>query len=189
MIRYETWPHVLCLIDALCAHGSWCGASHIQKATCIAQELSAVSVDFDYRYHPYCFELREVLVELEAAGAVSTVSRDGWEPGYRITDRGFGFWAQFERSDFNSTALEFVAIRLSGLSLDELTRLATAFLVEKELPGASLEVQVDRWAGYQPDISLEAARQSLTIAKTWRKEWAQQTDRAPMSSVSSPKAR
>lgn len=119
MIRYETWPHVLCLIDALCAHGSWCGASHIQKATCIAQELSAVSVDFDYRYHPYCFELRE----------------------------------------------------------------------EKELPGASLEVQVDRWAGYQPDISLEAARQSLTIAKTWRKEWAQQTDRAPMSSVSSPKAR
>src|ERR1035441_4963526 len=61
---------VLTLLDReMLAKGSWCGETHIQKATYFLQELLGVDLGFEfvlYRHGPFSFELRDELSSMQA---------------------------------------------------------------------------------------------------------------------------
>src|SRR5919204_6560345 len=52
------------LVEQMRAHDSWCGETHLQKATFFLQELLGVDLDYDfvlYKHGPFSFDLRDEL--------------------------------------------------------------------------------------------------------------------------------
>src|SRR6266545_4036200 len=52
------------LVEQMRAHDSWCGETHLQKATYFLQELLDVEMDYDfvlYKHGPFSFDLRDEL--------------------------------------------------------------------------------------------------------------------------------
>ena len=175
MIRYEIWPNLLCLITNLRKNGSWCGATHIQKAAFIAQELTGARLGLDFRlYHhgPYSFELKDVLEELEAADAIESAPHPPYGPHLEITDKGFGFWGQFEDDNFDPAPFEFVAKKLRGMNVEDLERIGTAFLVAKEMPEASTGQRAEKLCEYKSHIALAKSEEAFQTVEQWRQEWA-----------------
>lgn len=64
MKRLQRDAVILSLIENLRAKGSWCGETHIQKATYFVQELLRVPLEFEfvlYKHGPYSFDLSDEL--------------------------------------------------------------------------------------------------------------------------------
>jgi hypothetical protein len=69
MKRQKRDAILLELIDKLERRGSWCGETHIQKATFFLQEMLRVPMDFGfilYKHGPFSFELRDELTAMRA---------------------------------------------------------------------------------------------------------------------------
>jgi len=69
---------ILDLATELLKRGSWCGETHLQKATFLLQELLETPTGFQfilYKHGPFSFELRDSLVELAADGLMEYVVR------------------------------------------------------------------------------------------------------------------
>jgi len=57
------------LIERLRRRGSWCGETHVQKATLFLQDLTRIPMGFDfilYKHGPFSFDLRDELTSLRA---------------------------------------------------------------------------------------------------------------------------
>lgn len=60
---------LLSLINEMKAKGSWCGETHIQKATYFLQELLGVPLNFEfilYKHGPYSFDLGDEVTAMRA---------------------------------------------------------------------------------------------------------------------------
>lgn len=174
MIRYELWPQLLCLIESLQENDSYCGATHIQKAVFLVQELTGLDLGLEFKlYHhgPFSFDLREILDELEAAEAVKCVPNPPYGPKYTLTESAYGFWAQFETPDFDAVPLEFVARKLAKKNVAELEAYGTAALVCREMPGANPDQWKAKLLEYKPHIDGERASEAFTIVASWQQEW------------------
>src|SRR5437879_6450447 len=60
---------LLSLIEHLRERRSWCGETHVQKATYFLETLIGIPFGFDfmlYKYGPYSFELSDELVAMRA---------------------------------------------------------------------------------------------------------------------------
>lgn len=176
MIRYDVWPHVLCLIEALKEQESYCGATHIQKAAYLLGEVTGASLCSDFHlYHhgPYSFDLRETLVELEAAEAIRLLPNPPYGPIHQITDQGYGFWSQFEKPDFDEAPIIFIASKVNSKDVKELEALGTAALVQKEMPDGDLTSWTSQLKEYKPHIDTERIRKALIEVTSWKAEWHQ----------------
>lgn len=74
------------LIEELHNNGSWCGETHVQKATFFAQELTKIPLGFDfilYKHGPFSFDLRDELTALRADGLLKLETQ--WPYGPRIS--------------------------------------------------------------------------------------------------------
>src|SRR5205814_8811864 len=66
------------LIEKLREQGSWCGETHVQKATFFLQELMHVPLGFDfilYKHGPFSFDLRDELTGLRADAVLALESQ------------------------------------------------------------------------------------------------------------------
>jgi len=57
------------LIEQLRKEGSWCGETHVQKATLFLQDLMRVPLELEfilYKHGPFSFDLRSELTSLRA---------------------------------------------------------------------------------------------------------------------------
>src|SRR6516225_10114425 len=78
------------LIEQLRARGSWCGETHVQKATLFLQDLMCVPLGFDfilYKHGPFSFDLRDELTSLRADGLIKLEPQWGYGPRIATTDR------------------------------------------------------------------------------------------------------
>src|ERR1035437_1902213 len=69
MKRLERAAIILQLTEDLRNHGSWCGETHIQKATYLLQELTGVPLAYSfilYKHGPFSFDLRDQITEMRA---------------------------------------------------------------------------------------------------------------------------
>lgn len=75
---------LLCeLADQLRHSGSWCGETHVQKATYFLQELRRVPLEFEfvlYRHGPFSFDLRDELTAMRADGFLDLSERGPYGP-------------------------------------------------------------------------------------------------------------
>src|SRR5712691_6659948 len=78
------------LIEQLRQSGSWCGETHVQKATLFLQQLMRVPLGFDfilYKHGPFSFDLRDELTSLRADELVKLEPQQGYGPRIVTTDR------------------------------------------------------------------------------------------------------
>src|SRR5882724_3764303 len=82
--------------------GSWCGETHIQKATFLLQELLNVNVGFEfilYRHGPFSFDLRDELLNMRADDLLElAIKREGYGPAYFPTDFSAAFLLKFPKT-------------------------------------------------------------------------------------------
>jgi uncharacterized protein YwgA len=162
------------LIEALRERGSWCGETHVQKATYFLQEMVGTETGFEfilYKHGPFSFELRDELAAMRADGFVSL----------RVQDPSYGPSivpepaASMLRERFPNTLkkheerIVFVADKLGNKSVVQLERLATAFYISKEMESeADTSKRAQRVHELKPHIPLDEALEAVKTVDTWR---------------------
>jgi uncharacterized protein YciW len=155
------------LVELLRAQGSWCGETHVQKATYFLQELLKVPTGFRfvlYKHGPFSFDLRD---ELTALRADDLIRLELQAPPYgpRLAPnpqskhlQEVSSWTLAKYED----RLGFVAEKFGERNVSELERLATALYVTAQLgEHASSGVRAKELRALKHHISPEAAEASI----------------------------
>lgn len=151
------------LLRAMDAQGSWCGETHLQKATYFLQELEEVPLDFDfvlYKHGPYSFKLHEALGDMRAKLLIDAKQQPPYGPSLKP---GPSAQVLEERSESEVAAyrpaIEFVAERLSRHDVVDLERLATALYVIRNYPDEKDKDQLMH--EHKPHITIERAAEAI----------------------------
>jgi hypothetical protein len=152
------------LVERLKAHESWCGETHIQKATLLLQELFEVPTGFEfilYKHGPFSFDLRDELVAMRADMVL--IPTDPYGSSWRVTENATRIQSFHQRTLAKyGEAIEFVARKTGGKNVGELERLATALWVtRREKQFGTDEERAERIHQLKPHVSVEAALGAL----------------------------
>lgn len=129
------------LIQKLREKNSWCGETHIQKATYFLQRMMQVPLEFDfilYKHGPFSFDLRDELTSMRADELIELEPQSPYGPRIAPTDR-----CGYIQSLYSKTLaqyedrLGFVADKVGIKGVAELECLATAFYVIENKNGES----------------------------------------------------
>lgn len=175
MKRRQREAILVALAKRMRKHHSWCGETHIQKATYVLEELLGVPLDFGhvlYKFGPFAYDLRDELATMRADGFLDVEAVSGFGPRLAPTaaaDRQLlAKWPQtlgrYEKQ------LDFVAKHFGSKGVGELERLATALWVQKEAPHANQQQQARRLHQIKPHVSIESASDALEMINRWRDE-------------------
>lgn len=156
---------VLELLKAMEDRGSWCGETHLQKASYFLQEVVAVPLELDfilYKHGPYSFELHEVLGDMRAKLLIDVKPQPApYGPSLKP-----GPSAQVLAEGFSKTiasykqAIEFVAGKFSKHGAVDLERLATALYVIRNNPHEADRAELMHQL--KPHITKERAAEALS---------------------------
>jgi uncharacterized protein YwgA len=167
------------LIEALRNKGSWCGETHVQKATFFLQAMAGANTDFDfilYKHGPFSFDLRDELTAMRADGFVSLrVQGPQYGPSIVPEPGAEQLRRRFPRTlRENESRIAFVSSRLGNMSVSELERVATAyFVLQEDMESAVNERQLaNRIHRLKPHISFDEAVDALASVKKWKREAA-----------------
>jgi uncharacterized protein YwgA len=147
------------LADRLRREGSWCGHTHMQKATYFLQDLLGVPTGFDfilYKHGPYSFDLSEELTALRADYLIEFDHRaPDYGPGLVPTQTSVELRGRYPVTLAKyAREIEFIARIFGSKGVAELERLATALYVTRELVGAfGPDTRVDRLRQLKPHVS------------------------------------
>ncbi len=154
------------LMEKLREKGSWCGETHVQKASFFLQELMKVPLGFDfilYKHGPFSFDLRDELTGFRADNLIRLEPQYPYGPSILPTDLGKKI------QEINSKTvgkyedrIEFIADKLGPKHVSELERLATALYVT-QLPNAraSVDERSQQLTKLKPQIPLAVARTAV----------------------------
>ncbi len=150
---------ILChLVDKLRKHGSWCGETHVQKATYLLKHLVDVPIDFDfllYKHGPFSFELRDELALLRSARVLELQPKGPYGPKLRVADSISTMAAERYQPETN-----LVAQTVGSRGASQLEALSTALLVTLDSPG-DLVSRSDRLCQLKPHLKRPDAEQAL----------------------------
>jgi hypothetical protein len=130
------------LAEQLGDRGSWCGETHLQKATYFLQDLLGVPVGVEfilYKHGPYSFDLTEELTWLQAKLLLEKDYRSpGYGPGLRPTETSRDLRSRFPVTlGSYARPIDFVASAFGTKGGAVLEKLATALYVTRELGEAA----------------------------------------------------
>lgn len=154
------------LIDRMRAKGGWCGETHVQKSTYVAQQLAGVPLEFDfilYKHGPFSFDLRDELTSLRADGLLQLEPQPfPYGPKFKATENAHELQKRFPKTlKRHENALEFVATKLADKQVDELERLATALFAKAKFPDDD-DHEHARWISEKkPHVSIDEALEAL----------------------------
>ena len=142
---------------------SWCGETHIQKATFFLQELLKVDAGFEfilYRHGPFSFDLRDELSSMQADDLLELcVRQQGYGPTYVPTSFSETFLERFPKTTSRYLHLiEFIADELSDKGVAELERIATIFFITSREGIADGEDRAERLVTLKPHVTPHEAR-------------------------------
>ncbi len=162
------------LADQLRREESWCGHTHMQKATYFLQELLGVPTGYEfilYKHGPYSFDLSE---EMTALRADFLIEFDHRSPGYGPGLVPTGTSAEFASRHPVTLAkyareITYVAQAFGSKGVTELENLATALYVTREngVPrGVEVLADTRRLKPHVPiDQALDAVREFDRIGR------------------------
>lgn len=163
---------IAALANELRAEGSWCGETHLQKATYVLQEMLDVPLGFQhilYKYGPFDYELRDELAIMRADGFIEMQQVQGYGPRLGVTNGAnrqlLDRWPKTIKR--YRARMQFVAKRFRNRGVGELERLATALWVRRERPTATLEEQARRLNSIKPHVGIDLALEALTEVADW----------------------
>ncbi len=138
MERFKNITILLQLTESLRKHGSWCGETHIQKATYSLQQLKGVPLNFHfilYKHGPFSFDLRDELTAMRADGLIAfKIVNASYGPQLVITERGKKIQDLFAKivNEYGNS-VQFIGSNLGNKGVVELEKLATALYVTKDM--------------------------------------------------------
>jgi uncharacterized protein YwgA len=154
------------LIEKLREQGSWCGETHVQKATLFLQDLMKVPLQFDfilYKHGPFSFDLRDELTGLLADELIRLEPQ--WPYGPRIVPTDRVKYIQelcYKTVEKYDDRIAFVAETVGAKGVTELERLATAlYITHRAGDGTSLDERAKQLTRLKPHIPLESARDAV----------------------------
>lgn len=165
------------LVEELRLHGSWCGETHIQKATLFLQELTSVPLDMDfilYKHGPFSFDLRDELTSMRADELLELEPQWPYGPRVLPTERSQHLQKLYAKTVARyEPAISFVATRLGDKGVSELERVATAyFLTINGGSDESAEVRARCLVKAKPHVRSEDALTAVREADEIIAEWA-----------------
>lgn len=129
------------LRDLLDQNGSWCGETHVQKATYFLQHAAEVPLGYNfilYKHGPFAFDLREDLGDFRADGLLE-LRPQAYPYGPRLgtTDEGHQLQSRFPKTlgRYNDQMVQ-IAKFIGANGVGALERLATALMILKQAPAA-----------------------------------------------------
>lgn len=157
------------LIQKLRDEESWCGETHVQKATYVAQRVAGVPMEYEfilYKHGPFCFDLRDDLTALRADGIVALEIQRPYGPRIALTPRSEYIQSKYPRTlKKHEKGITFVAKALGGKGVVDLERLGTALYVGDELDeNASAAEKAARMTKLKPHISRTDALKAVREA-------------------------
>lgn len=167
----KTMALLIELIDQLRKSDSWCGETHIQKATYLLTKLFEVPLDWEfvlYKHGPFSFDLRDDLTFLRASELVTLEAQAPYGPRFAPTVQSKALAARFPRTLKKfGPAIEFISSTAGGKNVSQLERLATALYVTKE-PGddASADDRAGKLNSLKPHIDLPLAEEAMAEVDT-----------------------
>lgn len=157
------------LIDTMRQKGSWCGETHLQKATYLLQELLNVPLDFNfilYKHGPFSFDLRDELTALRANEMIK-LEPQALPYGPRINSTKMGKKIQ---NNYPKTIkkykkhIQFIADNIDARGVLDLEKLATALYVTLQMGRESdIEERVDELRGLKPYFSSSEASSAFEM--------------------------
>lgn len=150
---------VFALLDKeMSVHQSWCGETHLQKATFILQELLGAKTGYEfilYKHGPFSFEVRDDLSMMQADGLLELVVRHPeYGPSYLPTEFADTFLKRFPKIiGTHKAQIKFVAKNIGSKNVSELERLATALFILKHSKIKSKERRAQELVRLKPHIS------------------------------------
>lgn len=163
---------LLSLIEHLRNRGSWCGETHVQKATYFLQELMSVPLNFDftlYKYGPYSFGLSDELVAMRADSLIRLSPNPPYGPSLAPGEATEQIKRQFPRTlEKFEKQIDFVAQKLGEKPVSELEALSTALYVklreQADLPtGRHAQLLRELKPHIKPDFALRAVNELATV--------------------------
>lgn len=153
------------LADRLRRKGSWCGETHLQKATFLLQEMLQVRVGFDFimwKHGPYSFGLHDELSTMRACSLIGLQIADPrYGPRLEVTASGRDYLRKHPKSvGASGKAVEYLAACIGTKWVVDLERLTTAYYVkvhEKPRP----DVWVSLLRQLKPHIPEDKATQAV----------------------------
>jgi len=167
MNRLQCDVVILSLIDNLKEKGSWCGETHIQKATYFLQKLFNIPLGFEfilYKHGPFSFDLSDELTAMRADMLIRLQPQPRPYGPSLVPSNG----SESIKKHFSSTLkkydrnIQFVANKFRNRGVSELERLATALYVTQEInPNGSSEFRAQCITELKPHINMIEARAAV----------------------------
>ncbi len=167
MKKIERYALITALIRKLRCKGSWCGETHVQKATYLAQFLLGVPFAFEfvlYKHGPYSFDLSSELTAMRADEILKLEPQlYPYRPTLSPTETAEEIETRFaELVGKYAPQLDFVGTIFGNKGVAELECLSTAYYVTRKLGN---QVPLDQRAQHlhelKPHISLREALTAL----------------------------
>jgi uncharacterized protein YwgA len=166
MERFKKIIILLQIIEALRKGGSWCGETHVQKATYSLQKLKGVPLNFQfvlYKHGPFSFDLRDELTAMRADGLIEfKIVNESYGPRLVITERGQTIQKQFANnvSEYLES-IQFIGSNLGDKGVVELEKLATALYVTKDMGIQEKDTRVRKIVELKPHINEPEAEKAV----------------------------
>jgi len=176
MNRLERAAVLLTLVEKLREKGSWCGETHVQKATFFLQNLLGATLEYQfilYKHGPYSFDLSD---DITAMRADHLIDLEAQRPPYGpslVPGRGRDLIRRLypRASSEYQNEINLVAETLGMKSAPELERIATAHFVTVETEhSGDAEERARRINELKPHVSIEQARHAVSFADEFRKK-------------------
>lgn len=176
MKRLQRDAVILSLIENLKAKESWCGETHIQKATYFIQELLKVPLEFEfvlYKHGPYSFDLSDELTAMRADAILKLQPQPSpYGPSFIQSIGSKLIKKRYPKTlkKYNPM-VKFVANKLGDKGVTELERLATALYVTRRInTNNSIESRAQCIHKLKPHVSLDEARDAVMVVDTFIEE-------------------
>lgn len=165
------------LVETLRKKGSWCGETHIQKATYFLQEMCDVNLEMDYilyKHGPYSFDLKEKIMEMRADQQLSFSPTPPYGTMYSSGPSGDSLKSEYEAVVNNyKNKIEFVANVFNNKHVTELEKLSTALYVTKEKTD-NVENRALYMHELKPHIPQDSAHESIKEIDTLIQQYKSQ---------------
>lgn len=166
MKRLQRAAILLSLAEELKSQGSWCGETHIQKATYFLQEMLNAELEYGfifYKHGPFSFDLSGEIGALRYDMLLDVVPQHPYGPTLKPSDN----WSEFKKRykitrRKHRAKINFVAEWFGSKGVAELERLGTAFYVTRdESAGKGVDERADKIHELKPHVSLEEAKKAI----------------------------
>ncbi len=162
---------LLGMISSLREKGSWCGETHIQKATFTLQKITNTPIDYTfvlYKHGAFSFDLRDELTDMRADQLITLAMNPApYGPSLVVSDYGKTYLEKSHDSIRKyDPDIKFITDNLGNKGVTELERISTALYVCKEEAVSDPDICAIRVNELKPHVPFDSAKSAaLDVAR------------------------